>query len=120
MRSLEDAGKNSGNSGRFQCHDGSGRPSATADREDRLIARSAFTRPDSSLSTIRSTNSVSNCELMIIEDVSGDAQGSVPVLLSLLHATQVLDQELWSGVPFLLTAGPLWSSLEAHLQHSGT
>ncbi|GFS72124.1 hypothetical protein TNCV_3904031 [Trichonephila clavipes] len=43
------------------------------------------------------------------------AQYSVPILLSLLHATQALNQELWPGVPFLLTAGPLWSSFEAHL-----
>ncbi|GFX83651.1 HTH_Tnp_Tc3_2 domain-containing protein [Trichonephila clavipes] len=40
-------------SGRFQCRDGSGRPRATADREDRLIVRSAVTKPDSSLSAIR-------------------------------------------------------------------
>ncbi|GFW91970.1 HTH_Tnp_Tc3_2 domain-containing protein [Trichonephila clavipes] len=40
---------------RFQRHDGSGRPRATADREDRLIVRSADTAPDSSLSTIRRT-----------------------------------------------------------------
>ncbi|GFW65241.1 hypothetical protein TNCV_395071 [Trichonephila clavipes] len=39
---------------------------------------------------------------MINEDMSGDAQGSVSILLSLLHATQALNQELWSGVPFLL------------------
>ncbi|GFX97158.1 transposable element Tc1 transposase [Trichonephila clavipes] len=32
---------------------------------------------------------------------------------------QVLKQELRSGVPFYLTVKPLWSSLEAHLQHSG-
>ncbi|GFS60811.1 uncharacterized protein TNCV_2001951 [Trichonephila clavipes] len=58
------------------------------------------------------TNPASSCVLTIIEDVSGDAQGRVPILLSLLHATQALNQILWSGVPFLLTAGPLWSSLE--------
>ncbi|GFV50010.1 uncharacterized protein TNCV_2372531 [Trichonephila clavipes] len=40
-------------SGKFQRHDGSGRPRATADREDRLIVRSTVTAPDSSLSTIR-------------------------------------------------------------------
>ncbi|GFW39114.1 HTH_Tnp_Tc3_2 domain-containing protein [Trichonephila clavipes] len=40
-------------SGRFQRHDGSGRPRATADREDRLIIRSAITSSNSSLSTIR-------------------------------------------------------------------
>ncbi|GFV46936.1 uncharacterized protein TNCV_3033331 [Trichonephila clavipes] len=41
----------------------------------------------------------------------------VPILLSLLHASQALNQKLWSGVPFRLIAGPLWSSLKAHLQH---
>ncbi|GFU63346.1 HTH_Tnp_Tc3_2 domain-containing protein [Trichonephila clavipes] len=41
------------NNGRFQCLDGSGRPRATADREDRLIVRSAVIAPDSSLSTLR-------------------------------------------------------------------
>ncbi|GFT07836.1 transposable element Tcb2 transposase [Trichonephila clavipes] len=38
---------------KFHSHDGSGRPRATSDRKDRLIARLAFTVPDSSLSTIR-------------------------------------------------------------------
>ncbi|GFV41582.1 hypothetical protein TNCV_3627331 [Trichonephila clavipes] len=51
---------------------------------------------------------------MIIEDVSGDSQVSVPILLSVLHATQTQNQELCSGVPFLLTAEPLWSSLKTH------
>ncbi|GFW11461.1 uncharacterized protein TNCV_3809801 [Trichonephila clavipes] len=57
-------------------------------------------------------NLASNCVLTIIEDVSGEAQGSVPILLSLLHAPQALNQQLSSGAPFLLTTGPLWSSLE--------
>ncbi|GFX15570.1 hypothetical protein TNCV_3304991 [Trichonephila clavipes] len=48
----------------------------------------------------------SNCALTIIEEVSGDAQDSVPILLSLLHAIQALNQELWSGVPFLLNPYP--------------
>ncbi|GFU50293.1 HTH_Tnp_Tc3_2 domain-containing protein [Trichonephila clavipes] len=64
------------------------------------------------------TNSNSNCVLTLIEDVSEDSEGSVPIQLSLLHASQALNQELWSGVPFLLTAGHLWSSLEARLQHN--
>ncbi|GFY25352.1 HTH_Tnp_Tc3_2 domain-containing protein [Trichonephila clavipes] len=42
-------------SGRFQRHDGSGRPRATADREDRLIVRSVVTASGSSVSTIRRT-----------------------------------------------------------------
>ncbi|GFT00806.1 hypothetical protein TNCV_3114691 [Trichonephila clavipes] len=58
------------------------------------------------------TYPASNCVLTIIEDVSGEAQGSVPILLSLLHATQALKQKLLSGAPLLLTVGPLWSSLE--------
>ncbi|GFU01275.1 hypothetical protein TNCV_1368651 [Trichonephila clavipes] len=40
-------------SGRFRCHDGSCRPKATEDQEDRLTVRSAVTALDSSLSTIR-------------------------------------------------------------------
>ena len=45
-------------------------------------------------------------------------QRADPALL--VHATQTFYQELWSGVPFPLTAGPLSSSLATHLQHSGT
>ncbi|GFY09441.1 HTH_Tnp_Tc3_2 domain-containing protein [Trichonephila clavipes] len=37
--------------GRFQRHDGSGRPRATADREDKLIVKSAVTAPPDSLSS---------------------------------------------------------------------
>ncbi|GFX04090.1 uncharacterized protein TNCV_3972391 [Trichonephila clavipes] len=61
-------------------------------------------------------NLASNCVLTITEEKSGDTQSCVPILLSLLHAAQALDQELWSEIPFLLTAGPLWSSLEIHLR----
>ncbi|GFU88902.1 HTH_Tnp_Tc3_2 domain-containing protein [Trichonephila clavipes] len=42
-------------SGKFQGHDGSGRLRATADREDRLIVRSAVTASNSSFSTSRRT-----------------------------------------------------------------
>ncbi|GFU70074.1 hypothetical protein TNCV_2752091 [Trichonephila clavipes] len=52
--------------------------------------------------------------------MSGDAQGSVTILLSQLHAARTLNQELWSWVPFFLTTGLLLSSLELHLQHNGT
>ncbi|GFS56436.1 HTH_Tnp_Tc3_2 domain-containing protein [Trichonephila clavipes] len=41
------------NNCRFQRHDGSGRPRAQADREDRLIVKSAVTAPNSLLSSIR-------------------------------------------------------------------
>ncbi|GFU01093.1 HTH_Tnp_Tc3_2 domain-containing protein [Trichonephila clavipes] len=44
------------NDGRFQRHDGCGRPRAIANREDRLIFRYAVTVPDSSLLTIRHAN----------------------------------------------------------------
>ncbi|GFW04133.1 HTH_Tnp_Tc3_2 domain-containing protein [Trichonephila clavipes] len=33
---------------------------------------------------------------------------SVPILLSLLYASQTLNHKLWFGVPFLLTAGLFW------------
>ncbi|GFW70004.1 hypothetical protein TNCV_1404571 [Trichonephila clavipes] len=38
------------------------------------------------------TNPASNFILTIMEDVSGDGQGSVPILLSLLHATHAPQQ----------------------------
>ena len=40
------------NNGRYQRQNGSGRPRATTEREDRAIVRAAVTAPDSSLSTI--------------------------------------------------------------------
>ncbi|GFX22359.1 HTH_Tnp_Tc3_2 domain-containing protein [Trichonephila clavipes] len=43
--------------GRFQPHDGSGRPRIKADWEDRVIIPSAITTQDSSLSTIKSATS---------------------------------------------------------------
>ncbi|GFW86938.1 hypothetical protein TNCV_2810931 [Trichonephila clavipes] len=67
----------------------------------------------------RMTNFASNCVLEITQDESGDDQSNMPILLSLLHVTKALNQELWSGVPFRLTAESLWSSLEANLQNSG-
>ncbi|GFX92449.1 HTH_Tnp_Tc3_2 domain-containing protein [Trichonephila clavipes] len=42
----------------------------------------------------RATNPASICALMIIKDVSGDGKGSVPIMLSLLHATEALNNEL--------------------------
>ncbi|GFV97076.1 hypothetical protein TNCV_3526621 [Trichonephila clavipes] len=42
------------------------------------------------------TNPTSICVLTIIEDLSGDVQGSVPIL----HVTQALNQELLSGGHF--------------------
>ncbi|GFV76784.1 hypothetical protein TNCV_4730041 [Trichonephila clavipes] len=51
-------------------------------------------------------NPTSNSALTVIEDVSGEVQGMLPILLSLLHAPQTLNQELLSGVPLLLRARP--------------
>ncbi|GFX55797.1 transposable element Tc1 transposase [Trichonephila clavipes] len=53
------------------------------------------------------TYPASNCVLTLIEDLSGDAQGSVPILLSLLHATHSLNQKLWFWVPFFFASRPL-------------
>ncbi|GFV66920.1 transposable element Tc1 transposase [Trichonephila clavipes] len=45
-------------------------------------------------------NNESRFQLCLYEDVSGDDQASVPILLSLLHAPKALNQKLCSGVPF--------------------
>ena len=58
--------------------------------------------------------------MTIIEDMFGDSQDTVLILLSLLDAAQALNQDLWSRVLFFLIAGPLCSSLEAYLQHNDT
>ncbi|GFV46464.1 hypothetical protein TNCV_3233521 [Trichonephila clavipes] len=84
---------------RFPHHDDNGRPRATANLRDESCFQLC---PDDHRRRV------------------WKSPGTVPILLSLLHAIQALNQELWSGVPFLLTAGSLWSSLEAHLQHSCT
>ncbi|GFX39256.1 uncharacterized protein TNCV_3859801 [Trichonephila clavipes] len=82
----------------------------------RRCCKNGWKMADFSVMMCLATNSASNCVLTIIEEVSWDAQGSMSILLSLLHATQVLNQKLWSGAPFLLTAGPIRSPLMAHLQ----
>ncbi|GFW21075.1 hypothetical protein TNCV_2703151 [Trichonephila clavipes] len=66
--------------GRFQRLDGSGRPRATTDQEDRLICLVL--------------NPASICVPTIIEDVSRDGQGSVQILLLLFHARHTLNREL--------------------------
>ncbi|GFS70636.1 hypothetical protein TNCV_520441 [Trichonephila clavipes] len=48
---------------------------------------------------------------MTMEDVSGDHQGSVPILLTGPQQGVVV----WGALSF--EAGPLWLSFEAHLQH---
>ncbi|GFW20587.1 HTH_Tnp_Tc3_2 domain-containing protein [Trichonephila clavipes] len=47
--------------GRFQRHDGSSRPKATADREDRLTVRSTVIAHDSSLSAILDVRPAHQC-----------------------------------------------------------
>ncbi|GFX04549.1 transposable element Tc1 transposase [Trichonephila clavipes] len=67
MRPLEDAGKNGrGDSGRFQRHDISGRPRATADQEDRWIVRSAVTALDSSPPFIHACTLSSQTTVMLV------------------------------------------------------
>lgn len=65
-------------------------------------------------------NTVSNFVLTIIEDVSRNAQANVLILLLLFHATQAVNKELCSRMPFHLIAGSLCSSSKAYLYLSGT
>ncbi|GFS75624.1 hypothetical protein TNCV_3424031 [Trichonephila clavipes] len=59
-------------------------------------------------------NSVSDCVLTIIEDLSRDAQDSVPILLSLFDATQALNQKLLSArSPDLSPIEPVWDDVKA-------
>ncbi|GFS94450.1 hypothetical protein TNCV_2014741 [Trichonephila clavipes] len=106
-------------SDRFQRHDVRGRPKATADRENRLIVRSSVTALESSL-----TSDTDESHFQLNPDNHRRRALRRPVQRGdpdfTLHATQALNQELWSGVPFRLTAGPLGASLDAHLQHSDT
>ncbi|GFX44334.1 hypothetical protein TNCV_1097741 [Trichonephila clavipes] len=60
------------------------------------------------------TNPASICVQTIIEDVFGDSQGSVSILLPLLQVTQALSKELWSGVPFILKPHPF----DRHYRHT--
>ncbi|GFX97103.1 DUF4817 domain-containing protein [Trichonephila clavipes] len=60
-------------------------------------------------------NPASMCPRTIIEDVSGDSQGSVPIFLSVLHATKGFNKLLWSGNPSF-EDGSFYSSLEENLQ----
>ncbi|GFV90557.1 hypothetical protein TNCV_2222731 [Trichonephila clavipes] len=55
-------------------------------------------------------NPTTNSVLTIIEDMFGDAQSSMPILSSLLLSKQALNQELWCGVPFLLTVADPFGS----------
>ncbi|GFT25664.1 HTH_Tnp_Tc3_2 domain-containing protein [Trichonephila clavipes] len=133
--------------GRFQNHDSSGRPRATADREGRLIVRSAVTVPDSSLSTIKRASHTGDWldHVGIMQTVSIMLESCVVFSAESRFQLWPYDhrRRIWrspgqradsaftithhidpqSGVmvrgAFLLTAGLLWSSLDSHLQRNG-
>ncbi|GFU50336.1 HTH_Tnp_Tc3_2 domain-containing protein [Trichonephila clavipes] len=75
-------------------------PARCRDRLQRCLTLSGWNHTDCGDVYCLATNSASNCVVKIIEKLSGDAQDSKPILLSLLHVTQALNQELRSGVPF--------------------
>ncbi|GFY19775.1 uncharacterized protein TNCV_4649451 [Trichonephila clavipes] len=87
--------------GRFQFHDGSGRPRATTDQEDRVIVRSGVTAPDSSLSTITLFSDESRFQLCLDDHRRRvwrrPGQRVDPAFPIARHTGP-----LWSGVPFLL------------------
>ncbi|GFW51309.1 HTH_Tnp_Tc3_2 domain-containing protein [Trichonephila clavipes] len=115
--------------GRFQHHSGSNRHWSTADQEDRLILRSAITELDSSSSTIRCWNHAdwgrivfsdkSRFPLCSDDDRRRPEQRAKPAFTIAPH-TDSQQGELCSGGPIVLTAGPLWLSLDEHVQHIGT
>ncbi|GFV71096.1 HTH_Tnp_Tc3_2 domain-containing protein [Trichonephila clavipes] len=121
------------------------RPSATADRKDRLIVRSAVQClvHRHQRSDVRFAHALQWClnrsgwnhadwgRIVFSDEFRFQLRPDdrrrrvwrhqgMPILLSLLHAKQAHNLDLWYGMSFLLTEGPLWSSLEAHLQHSCT
>ncbi|GFS75947.1 transposable element Tcb1 transposase [Trichonephila clavipes] len=112
------------NSGRFQRHDGSGRPRTTADQEDRLIVKSAVTALDSSLSTIIRATMFSDEFLFhlgpedhrrrVLRRPGQHADHAFTIARPTSPQQGVM---IWGAISF--EAGPLWSLLEAHLQHSG-
>ncbi|GFX47409.1 HTH_Tnp_Tc3_2 domain-containing protein [Trichonephila clavipes] len=117
--------------GKFQRHGGRGRPRTTADWEDTLIVISAVTAPDSSLSTIKRCNHV-DWGPIVFNDEScfqlchdyqrrlvwrRPGQHANPAFIIAPHTGP--RPGVMVGVPFILTDRPLWSSLEAHLQHNG-
>ncbi|GFX38379.1 transposable element Tc1 transposase [Trichonephila clavipes] len=109
-------------SGRFQHHDGSGRPRATADQEDRLTVRSAVTALDSSLSTIRLFSDGSHFHLCPDDHRRRvwrrSGQRANPAFTIARHTGPRQGVMVWGAISF--EAGPLWSSLEDYLQHIGT
>ncbi|GFV32728.1 HTH_Tnp_Tc3_2 domain-containing protein [Trichonephila clavipes] len=72
--------------GKFQRHDRSGRPRATADLEDRLIVRSAVASLNSSLSTIRCTTRTRVSPMVILRWLIGRNLCSYRPLHHLPHA----------------------------------
>ncbi|GFW56945.1 HTH_Tnp_Tc3_2 domain-containing protein [Trichonephila clavipes] len=109
--------------GRFQRHDGSGRP--WVDQEDRLIVKSTVTVPDSSLSALRRATLFSDesCFHLCPDDHRRrvwrhPGQRADPAFPIACHTDPQPGVMVWYAIFF--TAEPLWSSLEAHFQHSDT
>ncbi|GFT98111.1 uncharacterized protein TNCV_789301 [Trichonephila clavipes] len=103
------------NNGRFQCHDGSGRPRTTEDQEDidcwnhaewgRIVFSDEFRFhlcPDDHRRRVWRRL----------------GQRADPAFTMASHTRPQQRLIIWSTISF--EAGPLWSSLEAHLQHIGT
>ncbi|GFX81400.1 transposable element Tc1 transposase [Trichonephila clavipes] len=86
--------------GRFQRHDGSGQPRASVDQEDRFIF-SCSNRAEWGRIVFSDESRFHLCS-DDNRNVSGDDQGSVPILISLLHVTLAFNKELFSVAPFLL------------------
>ncbi|GFX38099.1 hypothetical protein TNCV_3836981 [Trichonephila clavipes] len=85
-------------SGRYQRHGGSGCPRFTSNRRGGQIDCQINCHSARFIIIKHQT-----CVLTIIEDVSGDAQGSVLILLSLLHATEVPQPGVmvWGAISFV-------------------
>ncbi|GFV43623.1 HTH_Tnp_Tc3_2 domain-containing protein [Trichonephila clavipes] len=100
-------------SGRFQRHDGSCRPRATADQEDRLIVRSAVTALFSDESRFHLCPDDHRRRVWRRPEQRANPAFPIARRTGPQHGVMV-----WGAITF--EAGPLWSSFEAHLQHNGT
>ncbi|GFV03501.1 HTH_Tnp_Tc3_2 domain-containing protein [Trichonephila clavipes] len=121
--------------GRFWRLDGRNQPRATADREDRLIVKSAVTASDSSLSTIRPRSDWSHadwgpivfsnesCFQLCPDDHRGPVWGSPgqradPAFTIVPHTGPEPGVIVWDIISFD-SRTPL-TVIRTHLQHSGT
>ncbi|GFX92129.1 transposable element Tc1 transposase [Trichonephila clavipes] len=89
----------------FQCHQGSGQPRATADRQNRLITKSAVTVPDSSFSTIRRATHIRVSTMTIYRRlIERNLRFRTPlfVIRGTLTAQQYVDDILRTVLPSLI------------------